>query len=218
MGARHLVESHRQEWSCVSAMLHAYHTSRLLVGILLILWPCASNAASITISCLDAWRKPFVDHSIVWRCSNRCVLGRCTKRWNEVIVICRKLHHSWIMHPAKQSKPSSTQHLRLILDKADCIIIFASVQPGQPRLVGAHSAMTVWSVPSARRMRPLPCYHFWKYDHSANCRIAEIPNAQTFIQHASPTGLESAPQILHVHTVWSMAQKFVNITQCSFTW
>ena len=56
----------------------------------------------------------------------------------------------------------------------------ASVQSGQPRLLGAHCAMTVWSVPSARRLRPLPCFHFWKYDRSANCRTAEIPNTQTF--------------------------------------
>ena len=107
------------------------------------------------------------------------MLGGCTKRWNEVIVNCDMKTTSVFVHPAKRSKPLSIQHLRLVSDKADCIVISAS-----------SCQCTVWSAKAVRRslchdcvvcavgpspaaIAVFPFLEIWSFGELPNCRNSQ---------------------------------------------
>ena len=83
------------------------------------------------------------------------------------------------MHPAKRSKPLSIQHLRLVSDKVDCIVISAS-----------SCQCTVWSAKAVRRslchdcvvcavgpshaaIAVLPFLEIWSFGELPNCRNSQ---------------------------------------------
>ena len=105
------------------------------------------------------------------------------------------------VHPAKRSKPLSIQHLRLVSDKADCIVISAS-----------SCQCTVWSAKAVRRslchhcvvcavgpspaaIAVFPFLEIWSFGELPNCRNSQYSDfyKSEGLWSLDPLGLLSWP-------------------------